>query len=128
MKARCSLSAIGRQFWPSPPLPSMQANERKNPLVVTNEPIEFEKKTFWSSRLSRKLTIVFRGLYGTYLKLMKGNRKITSCDMLTLETPLTRSRPIIYAPKNLCGHWMQDMWITQNEGKLLYKLSLDWIN
>ena len=73
-----------------------------------------------------KITKKFRGLYGIYLKLMKENQNITTCDWLGLQTP-QGSRPIMDAEKSL---WTLDAGHVNNlnEGKFLYWLRFNWIN
>ena len=81
----------------------------KNWQLVTNEPVEFEK---WPVEVQdcRKFTDHFRGVYGIYSNLMKGNWRMWTCNRLDLQT--LGSQPVIL-PKNLpdhCpGHWRYEL-------------------
>ena len=54
-------------------------------LLLTNEPVEFEKSPV-EAQNSRKISDRFRGICRMYLKLLKKSRKITTCNPLDLET------------------------------------------
>ena len=53
--------------------------------VVIDELVEFEKQPI-EVQYFRELTDRFSGIYGMYLKLIKENQKITTCNLLDLET------------------------------------------
>ena len=53
--------------------------------LVTDDPVEFEINLVKVEDF-RKITHHFVGIYRIYLKLMKRNRKITTCTWLDLET------------------------------------------
>ena len=56
----------------------------ENRLLVTNEPVEFEKEPV-EVKNSKKITDHFRGICKMYLKLLRRSRKITPCNRLDLE-------------------------------------------
>ena len=68
----------------------------ENRMVVTDEPDEFEEWPVGVEDL-KKLTHHFRGIYRIYRKLVKTNQKITTCNLLDLQT--SRFWPIVL--KNL---------------------------
>ena len=57
----------------------------ENRHLVTNKPVEFKKELVevedW-----RKITDHFRGIYRMYPNLMKENRRISTCNILDLQT------------------------------------------
>ena len=71
----------------------------ENPQLVSYEPVEFEKPVVVQD--FTKFTEQFRGVYRWYLKLIKKNRKMSTCNRLDLGT--LGCRPVM--PKNLPGHW-----------------------
>ena len=79
-------------------LPCMRAMNGRTDMHLHMNRLSLRDK-FWSSKTFKKITNPFRGQYGIYLKLMKENHKITTCDRLALETPLG-SRPIVHAQKS----------------------------
>jgi hypothetical protein len=56
----------------------------ENRPLVTNELVEFEKQPVEVQDF-REFTDHFRGIYRIYLKLMKENRKMSTCNRLDLE-------------------------------------------
>ena len=84
---------------------------------------EFEKQPFEVQDF-QEIIDFFRGFYGIYLKLMKENHKVATCDQLALETPLGY-RPIMHAQKN---PWTLDVGHADDlkEGRLLYRPRLNW--
>ena len=73
-----------------------------NPPLVTDAPVEFENQA-GEVQECRKITDHSRRIYGIYLKLMKGNRRIVPRNRLALET--LGSPPIVL--KNLPELWCQ---------------------
>ena len=57
-----------------------------NRLLLTNEPLEFEKKNMVGVQDFIKITNHLRGLYGIHLNLIKENQKMSTCMWLDLET------------------------------------------
>ena len=72
-----------------------------NRQLVTNEPVEFEKKPA-EVQDCRKITDHFRGIYGIYPNLIQENWRMSTCNRLDLQT--LGSQPAI--PKNLPDHWL----------------------
>ena len=71
----------------------------ENRCLVTNEPVEFEKRPV-EVRGFRRTTDHFRGIYGIYLGWIKQHRKMSTCNRLDLDSPdLDR----LYMPKNFPG-------------------------
>ena len=70
----------------------------KNRRLVTDELVEFEK---WPVEVGdfRRISDHFRGIYKIYLKRIKQNRKMSTCNWLDLESP--ESSPTM--PKNFPG-------------------------
>jgi hypothetical protein len=60
----------------------------------TNEPVEVQE--------CRKITDRFRGIYRICFKIIKENRRMSTCNWLDLQT--LGSQPISM-PKNLPDHW-----------------------
>ena len=57
---------------------------RENRLLVTDVPVEFEFE--FKSKDFKKITHQFRGIYRIlYPNFMKGNRKVSTCNLLDLE-------------------------------------------
>ena len=57
----------------------------ENWLLVIDEPVEFEKLLVEVQDF-RKIYVCLRGMYEIYLKFIKKNRKIITCNRLDLET------------------------------------------
>ena len=72
----------------------------KNRQLVTNEPVEFEKKSV-EVHDCRIITGRLRGIYRIYLNLIKESRMMSTCNRLDL--PKLGSQPVL--PKNLPNHW-----------------------
>ena len=70
------------------------------PAVSYNEPVEFEKQPV-EVQNCKKFTNYFRGIHRIYPNLIKGNRRIWTCNRLGLQT--LWSQPVM--PKNLPDHW-----------------------
>ena len=66
------------------PLRHLQTN-KENSLLVTYEPYEFEKQLVEAQNF-KKFTSHLREIYEIYLKPMKENWKITTCNQLDLGT------------------------------------------
>ena len=66
----------------SNPCRSMKGDNRP---LVTGEPVEFEEQPVEGQDF-RKFTHRFRLIYGVYLKLVKKNINITTCNRLDMET------------------------------------------
>ena len=77
-------------------LNSSRAMIGENRQLVTNEPVEVHK--------CRKITDRFRGFYRIYPNLIKGNRRMSTCNRLDLQT--LGSQPVM--PKILPDHWSRD--------------------
>jgi hypothetical protein len=71
----------------------------ENRQLVTNAPVEFEKQPV-EIQDCRKINDHFRGIYRIYPNLIKGNRRMSTCNRLDLQT--LGSPPIM--PKNLPDH------------------------
>ena len=82
----------------------------KNRPLVTDELVKFEKEPVEVQDFC-KITDHLRGIYGVHLKLIKKNRKITTCNWLDLETLGSQS----IMQKNLPGHLVK----VQNYGDLV---------
>ena len=95
-----------------PNLPMHAGNEWEEPISSYIWAGWVQEIAFGSSRLLWKLPILFRGLYGIYLKSMKEIMKITTCDRLGWSWKHHKDLHRLCMPKNLLGHWMRDMWIT----------------
>jgi hypothetical protein len=71
----------------------------ENRQLVTNELVEFENESV-EVQDCRKITDYYRGLYRVYPKLIKENRRMSTCNWLDLQT--LGSQPIM--SKNLLDH------------------------
>jgi hypothetical protein len=72
----------------------------ENRQLVTYEPVEFEILPV-EVQDYKKLTDHLRGIYKIYLNLIKENRRMSTCNLLDLQT--LGYQPIM--PKNLPNHW-----------------------
>ena len=72
----------------------------ENRQIVTNEPVEFEKQPV-EVQDCRKDTDHSKGIHSLYPKLMKENRRLSTCNQLDLQ--ILGSQPVM--PKNLPDHW-----------------------
>ena len=74
----------------------------KNPWLVTDEPVEFQKLLVedWDFR---RITDHFRGICEVYFNWIQTNRKMSTCNQLDLE-PLG-SWPTM--PQKIPGHWLE---------------------
>jgi hypothetical protein len=72
----------------------------ENRQLVTNEPVEFQKKPV-EVQDCRKITDHFRGIYRIYPNFIKEIRRMSTCNRLDFQT--LRSLPIML--KNLPDHW-----------------------
>ena len=65
-----------------------EALNGENQLLVTNEPFEFKLQNNQlkiKTSEEKKILIIFIWIYGIYLKLIKKNQKITTCNQLDFE-------------------------------------------
>ena len=90
----------GRVLTPMHPCcPSLHFNPMigENRRLVADEPVEFEKSLveLWDCR---RITDDFRGIYRIYLKSIKENRRMPTCNRLDLQT--LGSQPIIMPKKS----------------------------
>ena len=65
----------------------------ENRQLVTNEQVEFEKSPVEVQDYCRKITDHFRRIYRTYPKLIKENRRMSTCNRSDLQT--LGSQPVI---------------------------------
>ena len=71
----------------------------ENRQLVIDEPMEFEKQPF-DVQDCRKITKPFRGIYRIHPILIQENRRMSTCNQLTLQT--LGSQPVM--PKNRPDH------------------------
>ena len=72
----------------------------ENRQLVTNEPVEFEKKPV-EVQDCKKFTDHFRGIYRIYPNLKKEHQRLLTCNRLDLQK-IVGSQPMM--PKNLLDH------------------------